>query len=289
VLVEANAASESGDYQDALLLFRDLLSENPTLVDAHLGLGRTYERMGDLDKAEPPYARAASLDSENFDAQLGHARVLAGLHRYKEAVRAFHRALVIRPENIEANVGMAMTYLKEGQATEALVFAQKAVELASADGEARVNLAVALERLGRNEEAIAAYETALELVEPRADLLTSLINLYAAEKRLVEAVNAANELIRVAPSANAYERLGWALFRTGDYAKSADAYRKGIQIDPSHWPSYNGVATNALNKWLTSGRSDDAARVEARTSFQRSLQINPDQPKVVAIMTRYQP
>jgi len=63
VLVEANAASESGDYQDALLLFRDLLSENPTLVDAHLGLGRTYERMGDLDKAEPPYARAASLDS----------------------------------------------------------------------------------------------------------------------------------------------------------------------------------------------------------------------------------
>lgn len=288
-LEQANVAADQGKYDDALLLFRELLAENPTLVDAHLGLGRTYESMGDLAKAEPAYARAAALDADNFDAQVSLGRVLNGLRRYPDAIRAFHRALIIRPDNLEANVGMAMAYLKENQAQEALAFAQKAVELAPSDGEARVNLAVALERLGRNADAIAAYETALELVEPRADLLTSLVNLYASEKRFIEAVNTANELIRIAPSANAYERLGWSYFRTGEYEKSAEAYRKGVEIDPNHWPSLNGVATNALNKWLTTGRANDAARLEARTSFQKSLKVNPDQPKVVAILTKYQP
>lgn len=288
-LEQANAAMQAGAYEDALSLFRELLAENPTLVDAHLGLGMTYERSGDLDKAEPAYRRATTLDAENFDAQLGLARVLTGMQRYSEAVSAFHRALVIRPENLEANVGMALAYLRQNQAQEALAFAQKAVELAPSDGEARVNLAVALERLGRRAEAISAYETALELVDPRGDILTSLVNLYAADKRLVEAKNAARELIRVAPSANSYERLGWVLFREGDYAGSADAYRKGVEIDPNHWPSLNGVATNALNRWILSDRTDDQARLEARTSFQRSLKVNPEQPKVVAILTRYKP
>lgn len=289
LLAQANAAVSASEYQDALSLFRELLAENPTLVDAHLGLGRTYEAMGDLQKAEPAYRRATTLEPENFDAQVGLGRVLTSLQKYNDAINAFHRALIIRPDNLEANMGMAMAYLKQNQAQQALAFAQKAVELAPADGEARVNLAVALERVGRNAEAIAAYETALELVEPRADILTSLVNLYAAEKRLVEATNAANELIRIAPSANSYERLGWVMFRSGDYVRSAEAYRKGVEIDPTSWPALNGVAINALNRWLTSSQQDVEARLEARDAFQRSLKINPDQPKVVAIVTRYKP
>jgi tetratricopeptide (TPR) repeat protein len=289
VLTDANARTDAGSYEEALVLFNDLLEENPTLVDAHIGVGRTYEKMGDLEKAEPAYARAASLDAENYDAQFGHARVLAGLQRFADAVRAFHRALVVRPDSLEANAGMAEAYLRLNQDQEALTFAQKAVELNPNDGEARVRLAVALERLGRNAEAIKTYEVALELVEPRDGILTSLVNLYAAEKRYVEAINTADELIRIAPSANAYERLGWAQFRVGAYDKSAEAYRKGVELDENHWPSLNGVATNALNRWLQSGRKDEAARQEARAAFQKSLRLNQDQPKVVAIMTKYAP
>ncbi len=289
VLIEANTKTDTGEYQTALVMFNELLSDNPTLVDAHLGIGRTYEKMGDLDKAEPAYARAAALESDNFDAQFGHARVLSGLKRWNDAIRAYHRALVVRPDSLAVNTGMTEAYLKLNQAEEALTFAQKSVELAPADGEARVRLAVALERVGRNEDAIKAYETALELVEPRDDVLTSLVNLYAIEKRYIEAINAANELVRLKPSANAYERLGWAYFRVGDYEKSAAAYKAGVELDPEHWPSLNGIATNALNRWLQSGRTDDAARMEARSAFQRSLKLHGDQPKVVAIMTRYSP
>ena len=65
------------------------------------------------------------------------------------------------------------------------------------------------------------------------------------------------------------------------------AYRNGVRRDPSHWPSLNGVGINALNTWLLSDRKDGAALREARQAFRRSLQANPDQPKVIALLSRY--
>jgi len=126
----ALAVAEVGDYEQALASFRELLSDNPTLTDAHLGMASVLERSGDLDKAERSFARAATLERDNFDAQSGHGRVLMALDRYNEAVRAWHKALVVRPESVEANVGMAMAFLGLDQPQTALSFAERARGLA---------------------------------------------------------------------------------------------------------------------------------------------------------------
>lgn len=285
----ALAVAEVGDYEQALASFRELLSDNPTLTDAHLGMASVLERSGDLDKAERSFARAATLERDNFDAQSGHGRVLMALDRYNDAVRAWHKALVVRPESVEANVGMAMAFLGLDQPQTALSFAERAVRNDPQAGPARLELARIYERLGRTDEAIRTYEVALELNEPDDQILTSLVKLFCTAKRYAEAANASEELVKIAPSPNAYERLGWARFRLGDYEKSMAAYRKGVELDPNHWPSLNGVGTNAMNKWLTSGKKDDDSRIEARRSFQKSIKVNPDQPRVIAILTQYRP
>ncbi len=285
----ALAVAAVGDYEVALASFRELLAENPTLTDAHLGMASVLERAGDLDDAERSFARAATLERESFDAQSGHGRVLMSLRRYGDAVRAWHRALVVRPESVEANVGMAMAFLGLDQPQTAINFAERAVRNDPQSGTARLELARTYERLGRTDEAIRTYEIALELNEPDDVILNSLVRLFCAAKRYAEAANAAEELIKISPSPNAYERLGWARFRLGDYEKSMAAYRQGVQLDPNHWPSLNGVGTNAMNKWLTSGKKDDDSRIEARRSFQKSIKVNPDQPKVIAILTQYRP
>lgn len=285
----ALAVAEVGDYELALASFRELLADNPTLTEAHLGMANVLEQSGDLDRAERSFARAATLDRESYDAQSGHGRVLMALERYNDAVRAWHKALVVRPESVEANVGMASAFLGLGQPQTALSFAERAVRNDPQSGPARLELARTYERIGRTDEAIRAYEIALELNEPDDQILTGLVKLFCAAKRYAEAANASEELIKIAPSPNAYERLGWARFRLGEYEKSMEAYRKGVALDPNHWPSLNGVGTNAMNKWLTSGKKDDDSRIEARRSFQKSIKVNPDQPKVIAILTQYRP
>lgn len=284
----AQQAAETEDYETALRIFKDLLHENPTLVDAYTGMGSVLEEKGDLELAEAAYGRAGKLDPQDFSAASGHGRVLEALGQAKQAIRAFQRALVIRPADLDANLAMARLLLATGQADGAIAFAERATRLEPTNGYAHLSLARSYSKAGRGKEAIREYEIACELIEPPADVMLALVNAYAAEKRYQEAANAAEALTRTSPSAAAYERLGWSLFRLSEFAKSDEAYRKSIEIDPAYWPALNGVGVNALNVWIKNGKDpNDPLRDEARLMLQRSLRANQDQPKVAALLMKY--
>lgn len=286
-LSEAEQAKQTGNYAAALAIFQEILAENPTITTAYLGIGDIHIINKDYDKAEPAYDRAAKLEPRNFDAQYGHGLALQMLNRFVEAVRAYHRALTIDPESIKANLNIAVTYLQMNEPQSAVTFAEKAVSLEPGNGSARVNLGAAYEKTGKNKEAIEQYTAAMELVENTPPLMMNLINVLANEKRYQEAANTAENLVRVEPSANAYERMGWCYFRLSHFDKSVAAYREAVKLDTNHWQSYNGIGVNAINTWLLSKQRDGNAAREARDAFRRSLRINADQPKLLALMSNY--
>ncbi len=286
-LAQAEAARLAGEYALALAAFRQILAHNPTIATAYVGIGEIYLVQADYARAEPVLARAARLEPRNFDAQYGHGRALQMLKRFVEAVKAYHRALTIRPQNVAANQRLATTYLQLGEPSSARVFAEKVVELDTANGPARANLGTIYLSLGRSIDAIRQYEAAVELMEPTVPLLNNLIKALAAEKRYVDAKNTAEFLVKLEPSAEAWERLGWCAFRMGDYQKSIEAYREAVRVNPAYWPALNGVGCNAFNTWLLSDKTNGAAFLEARQAFRRSLRVNPDQQKVISLLSRY--
>ena len=286
-LNDAELAKQQGNYSAALAMFQEILAENPTITTAYLGIGDIHIINKDYVKAEPAFERAAKLEPRNFDAQYGHGLALQMLNRFVEAVRAYHRALTIDPDNIKANLNIAVTYLQMNEPQTAVTFAEKAVSLEPGNGSARVNLGAAYEKIGKNKEAIEQYTAAMELVEDTPPLMMNLINVLAEEKRYQEAANTAENLVRVQPTANAYERMGWCYFRLSQFEKSSTAYREAVRLDTNHWQSYNGIGVNAINTWLLSKQRDGDAAREARDSFRRSLRINPDQPKLIALMSNY--
>lgn len=281
----AQTARDDGNYQAALAMFQEILAENPTVTVAYIGIGDIYMDTEQYPKAEPAYARAAKLEPRNFDAQFGHGLSLQMLNRFVEAVRAFQRALTIDPDSLKANLAIATTYLQMDEANSAVIFAEKSVQLDPASGSSRVNLGAAYEKVGRNADAIEQYFTAMELVEDTPPLMMNLINVLSEERRYQEAVNTAENLIKVAPSANAWERLGWCYFRLADYDRSLNAYREAVKVDENHWQSWNGIGVNAINTWLLSKKRDVTSGNEARDAFRRSLRINGEQPKLVLLMS----
>jgi deoxyribonuclease-4 len=287
LLAQANQQVRSGNYDRALATFQEILQENPKLPDAWVGLGQVQSLKQDWTQAEVAYANAAEFDSANFDAQFGRGKALQVLNRLVDAIRAYHRALLIRPEDFDANLNMATAYLQLDEGRSAVVYAEKAVKLRPDSGTARINLGVAYEQSGRHEQAIQQYEMAAELMEPTPQLLINLLNSYAQSKRYREAVNAALLLVKLAPSANSYERLGWAYFRVGDFEKSVAGYREAVRIDPKHWPSWNGIGVNLLNAWIVDGRRNAALQADAKAAFDRSLLQNPEQPKVLKLIKAY--
>lgn len=284
----ASTALAEGEYQKALAQFRSILQDNPLLPEAWIGVGDTHSVQQQWRDAAPAYERASVLDVDNYDAfyGLGVSRHMMG--QYVEAVRAYHRAISLRPNDATANVSMAIVYLNMGEPRAAVAYAERAVRIDPNSASARINLGVAYERCQRPAEAITQYTAALELQDPTPRLLINLINAQSADKRTVEAVQTAEELVRLDPSAASWERLGWTRFRAGDFEGSQKAYREGTLVDGRYFPCWNGVAINAVNRWVQSNKADADAATEARHAIRRSLEANPDQPRIARLAAQYQ-
>jgi tetratricopeptide (TPR) repeat protein len=252
-----------------------------------VGIGDVHMTRRDYARAEPAYARAARLSPNDFQAHYGRGLALQMLDRLEEAAKAYYGALVVQPANFNANANLATVYLQMDQPRSAVIFAQKAVEIDPTHGPSRANLGTAYEKIGRFSDAAKQYTAAVELLDDATPVMMSLMRALGQEGRYREAAETGERLVKMAPSAIAYERLGWCYFRLGQPDRSINAYRSAIEIDPDHWPALNGVGTNALNTWLLSGKNDRAAADEARRALRRSLQINPEQPRIVVLLSSY--
>jgi tetratricopeptide (TPR) repeat protein len=283
----AKAMIGEGRHEDAIRTFESLLDENPSLTIAYVGIGQAYEDLGQFRRAEPAYARATRLDPRDFDAQYGHGTVLRALGRLKEAARAYQQALSIRPEDLGSLTGLGATFIELEMPASAIVPIQRRIELDPDDGDARAMLGTAYMLAGRLGDAIDAYEVAIEYVGNDPELIGNLVECYAREDRHREAANAGQVLVAIAPSPQAWERLGRAYFRLGDYDASVESYKRAVELDPEFWPALNGVGVNELNRWLRSERTDLDARDAAADAFRASLRANPDQRKVVSLLTTY--
>ena len=281
------ALIEAGEPAEAIEVFESLLDENPSLTVAYIGIGSAYESMGDAARAEPAFARAVRLEPRNFEAQFGHGEALRMLGRLREAIRAYQAALSIEANDADTLAALATSFIANDLPRSAIAPAEQVVDLRPDDGDAHAMLGTAYMLAGRTADAIDTYEIAIELTGNDAKLIGNLVECYAAEDRFREAVNSGEILLSIAPSPSAWERQGRSYFRLGDFDASVECYRRAVEIDPEYWPALNGIGVNELNRWLASGRQDEQSRDEAANAFRTSLRINPDQPKVVSLLTTY--
>ncbi len=286
-LQAAQAARDEGDIETALAEFERAIRINPRLTVAHLGIGDIYREQGRIEAAEPRYATAADLEPENFDAQYLHGLVLQMLERTAEAIAAYLRALSIIPTDPQANLNLATAYLQVGEPNQALPYAERAVAYAPDLGAAHANLGAVHARLGRHNEAVDAYQQAIDLLGPTEQVLLNLADSLGRSGRYEEMEEAARSLIAIDRTGLSRERLGYALFRQGRYDEAEAAFRDAIEVDPQHYPAHNGVAVCLLNTYVWGDRVNETVRKDAISHLRTSLRLQPDQPRIVELISRY--
>jgi len=292
ITLAAEGAAARGERAEALQQFAKAIEINPRFVRAHMGMAEIYRLDGNYSAAERSYGTAAGLEPRNFDAQYNHGLMLHVLNRVAEAVGAYIRALRVKPDDLQANLNLATAYYQLGENAQALPYAEKSVRLNPRNGAARLNLGSIYAAMGRNREALAEYEQASETMEMTPALLTNLAEAYGRLERYEQMRNTLLELVKRQPSAQAYERLGFASFKLGQsngamYATALANFEKSLATDPEYYPALNGQGVCMLNLWLWSDRKDMAAKEKALDCLRRSIQLNPDQPRVLELLGRY--
>jgi tetratricopeptide (TPR) repeat protein len=274
--------------EEARREFERALAVNPLLITARVGLGEVHLRRGEPAQAEAEFRTAAQQHPGSFNAQYHHGLALQLLDRVTEAIGAYLRALRIQPSDFDANLNIATAYLQADEPEQALIYARRAVQIDGRAAAARTNLGAVYAALGQHEAAVIEYQQAAELMDPiTPELLINLAESLRDTGRHEEMRNALTELITRAPSAEAWERLGYANFKLRRYDDALAAFRTAIRMDERYYPAWNGLGVCLLNRYEFSQRADSASLSEAMSALKRSLQINRRQPQVVQWLSKY--
>ena len=162
-LDRAYQAFQSGDYEQARELYRQVLTRDPRNRDALLGLGAVATAQGESQQAQAVYRRVLSQNPgdrvataaiSNLGASPG-AAAPQGEARLKQA-------LAQDPGAPYLNFSLGNLYASQRRWSEAQQAYFNAYRADSRNADYALNLAVSLDRLGKPRQALEYYRRALE-------------------------------------------------------------------------------------------------------------------------------
>ena len=137
---------------------------------------------------------------------------------------------------------------------------------------AHERLAAALQELGFHCNAAYEYKLALQLQPGMQDALRGLIEALAAIPDYPTAREAAQELIRSAPTPDNYLKLGGLQLSNKDYAAAEASFQDALRLDPNSADAHFGLA-RALYR--------DKRTTDAEKEFREALRLRPDNEDVM--------
>lgn len=162
---KAVSLTNTGQYDDAVKIYRELVERNPENARYHYGLGIALHELERYEEALEEKQVALELEPDNAQYCNSIGVSLHELKRYREALKEKKRALEMDPDNAKYYDSLGVTLYELGHFKEALEKMKRALEIDPNDVSHYYNLGAMLHRLGRYEEALKETQKALE-IEP---------------------------------------------------------------------------------------------------------------------------
>jgi tetratricopeptide (TPR) repeat protein len=155
---------KDGKFKESLVIFNQLVTDNPTHPPYILYRGRIHSRMGSFDLALRDFDQLLSLEPKNADFISDRAVVLHLLKRNQEALFELDRALDLDPDNPYRYSSRAFLKDRSGDFEGAIADYEIAIEMDPEDAISINNKGLVEEKLGYQERAKESFKKADELV-----------------------------------------------------------------------------------------------------------------------------
>lgn len=258
----------AGRLQQAEQICRQVISNRPTLPDAHNLLGIVRNARGDPEGAVEALRQAIRLNPSipSYHSNLGEIERQRG--NLDEAQAALTRALELDPNTAQAYSNLGIVHFDRKEFEEAAACYEKAIALQPNFPEAHNNLGNAYRALERRKEAIACYQRAVAQREGYAEAYNNMATALRDGEDVEAAEHAYRKAVMLKPDyLDAYNNLAImysALDRTDDALRTlADA----LKVDEKHIKTLLNVSKVQLKR---------GAHEIARQAAQMALDIDPD-------------
>jgi tetratricopeptide (TPR) repeat protein len=189
-----------GRLSEAAAAYRKALQLDPEYVAALIGLGEIEAQLGQPEAALQRFDTAIEIDPQQARAHLAQGRVLEALGRIDEALAAYFRTLELDPAAAGVILRIATIQLGRNQPDQALARLDQAIELIPDDTEAHYQRGRAHLALSHLPHAIADFQFAARRFPQRPDVFYHLALALSADHKPREALQAAEQALKLAPN-----------------------------------------------------------------------------------------
>jgi tetratricopeptide (TPR) repeat protein len=223
-----------GRLPEAAACFRAALQRDPDYVDALIGLGQVEAEQGDVACGLKRLETAIEIDPHRAAGHYSLGSLFESLGRVDDALAEYFRAIETEPNDADSNLRIAAIQLARNQPDQALSRLDQVLELAAENGAAYDLRGRAHMKLRQFTQAIEDFRAAASRLPDRPDIPYQLALALEAAHQPVDALHAAEQALRLAPtSADAQalsQRLALAVAHAGK-TKGSPGAREGVRSD----------------------------------------------------------
>ena len=287
---------EKGQYQEALIEYKNDAQLDPKDADAHDRSALTYLKLGGLTNLQHAFAeisRTVALDKTNQEAQLTlgelylrdnepvkapeqadlvfvsapqnteglvqRGRSLIQEQRYQEGVAELKKAIELDPKNMRAYIELARAYVfsKDLDAAEAALKQALAIDPRSV--ETLTALGDFRVATGKPDQAEVLYKQALDIAPQNDEMYLKLANFYQRSGKWLEVEATLRKLAALRPQdEKPHIHLGDFFAWIGQRDKALASYQQAVEVSPSSLMARDKL----ISHYLDTGKTSDAeARV----------------------------
>ena len=305
--VDAITLAEHSEREEAIKKLNSAVQINESFSLAYSLLGEIYQEMQDYERSAASYEKATELNPWSFNNHFNLGRVYQLMKKFTQAVRAYSRACELKPEHLEAHLNNAKCYYEIQDYQNALLYGERAERIDPNTAEVQKILGDVYGSQKDYELAISSYKRSLEIDSSNPAVIASLAVAYLNTNRNEPAKVLLETVLQIQPdSKTAYQYLGYCYLQLYSQAvelhkkasqtntqepeliaslkekadkildDATESYSRAIEIDDKDWEALRGLGVAYM---LRARRDkDNALKEKALEQWQRSLEVNPQQP-----------
>ncbi len=258
---------QSGNYQEAINLFRRAIEEDPKLIQAYIGAAASHIALGESDQAEYFANHALMLNESTPGMHEILGMIFQNRNISDKAIEHYQREIKNNPSATNSLINLGLLFLQKGQADAALESLTKLSGIAPSE-QCSLLLAQTYQQLGQFKEASIEYKK-FNIDQSKNKLIPynlGLCLLQAGDNK--NAVNAFKRAIQLDEEfIAAWGNMGTALKNVGSPQEALAAAQKVLELEPNNPDAL--INLGGIYKDL--GNLD-----QALASTLKSLELNPD-------------
>ncbi len=160
-------SEKSGNKDEAIMRYAEVLQANPNHLKTQINLGVMYMNMNppDTETALQLFAKAYAQDKNNFEVNNNLGSAYLAVEDYDNAVKYFQNALKIQPKNNEVRYNLGQAFASSKQFDNAKTTYVQVLQQDTNNWDAYIELAKVCMALGDNQSA-EKYLTVVQIKNP---------------------------------------------------------------------------------------------------------------------------